>query len=207
MHTRIAAAAIALAAALTALSAAYAGEEQLPRQGAARLMNDLMTGRGPIGGEFELSDGGGRRVGTADWRGKLVLLYFGYTSCPDSCPTELSSIAEAVRLLGPAGERVQPVFITIDPERDRPKMIERYAQGFNPRFVALHGSESETRRIATAYKFFYEKVRRPGSDFYLIDHSSFIYMLDPAGKFTGYFPTGTSAKRIAEQVAPLLGPR
>ncbi len=193
--------------AFAATSTVHAQQEKVPRRDAARLMNELMSGRGPIGGAFELSDADGRRVGTADWRGKLVLLYFGYTFCPDACPTELSSIAEAIKLLGPAGERIQPVFITIDPARDRPKMIERYAQSFNPRFVALHGSESETRRVANAYKVFYEKIRRPGSDVYLIDHSSFVYMLDAGGQFVGYFPTGTSGKRIAEQVSPLLGSR
>lgn len=206
LRTYSAAAILVLAAASAAVDTAYAEEEQVPRRDAARLMMELMTGRGPIGGAFELSNADGRRVGTADWRGKFVLLYFGYTFCPDACPTELNSIAEAIHLLGPAGEEVQPVFVTIDPERDRPKMIERYAQSFHPRFVALHGSESETRRVATAYKVFYQTVRRPGTDVYLIDHTSFIYMLDATGQFAGYFPTGTSGRRIAEQVAPLLGP-
>src|SRR5882672_5267747 len=91
------------------------------RLDAARLMNDLMAGRGHIGGAFSLTDQRGRPAGPAQWRGKIVLLYFGYTSCPDACPTDLTAIAAAIESLGPLGSEVQPVFVTLDPSRDKPE--------------------------------------------------------------------------------------
>lgn len=167
-------------------------------------MNELMTGAGPIGGPFTLSDQKGRRVGPAQWRGKLVVMYFGYTSCPDACPTELGSIAAAMAAMGADGDAVQPVFVTLDPQRDTPAVLAAYVRSFNPRFVGLWGTEREIRRVASSYKVFYEKVARPGSGFYLIDHSSFIYVLNTAGQFAGYFPPGTSGDRIAAQLKALL---
>ena len=167
-------------------------------------MNELMTGRGPIGGPFSLPDQRGRRVGPAQWRGKVVLMYFGYTFCPDVCPTELSNIAAAIDALGRDGARVQPVFVTLDPQRDKPALIGPYAQSFNPRFAALGGSEGEVREVALSYKVFYEKVRRAGSDHYLIDHTSFVYLLDTEGRYVGYFPPGTTGRRMSEQVRALL---
>jgi protein SCO1/2 len=177
------------------------------RLDAARLMNELMTGRGPIGGPFLLTDQRGRRVGPSHWHGKTVLLYFGYTFCPDACPTELKSIADAIDLLGPDGDRVQPVFVTLDPQRDKPDQIGRYAEAFNPRFAALSGTEAEIREVALSYKVFYEKVPMKGSDQYLIDHTSFTYALDTEGRYVGYFPPGTSGRRMAEQVKALLRAR
>lgn len=185
-----------------------AGSQQVssePRRlDAARLMNELMTGRGPIGGPFWLRDQQGRRVGPAQWRGKVVLMYFGYTFCPDACPTDLSNIAAAIEALGPDGSKVQPVFVTIDPLRDKPELIGRYGQSFHPRFAALSGTEAEIRRVARSYKVFYEKVPRRGTDQYLIDHTSFTYLLDTEGRYAGYFPPGTSGRRMSEQVRSLL---
>jgi cytochrome oxidase Cu insertion factor (SCO1/SenC/PrrC family) len=196
---------------LGALVASAAGAQEAVaepgRADAARLMNELMTGRGPIGGPFTLPDQHGRRVGQAQWHGKVVLMYFGYTRCPDACPTDLSSIAAAIDALGPDGSRVQPVFITLDPLRDRPESIGRYAESFNPRFAALGGTEAEVRKVALSYKVFFEKVPQRGTDQYLIDHTSFTYVLDSDGRYVGYFPPGTSGRRMAEQVRALLPPR
>jgi cytochrome oxidase Cu insertion factor (SCO1/SenC/PrrC family) len=185
------------------------GEAQEPasapeRAEAARLMNELMTGAGAIGGPFQLTDQKGRRAGPAQWRGKWVLMYFGYTSCPDACPTDLSSIAAAIATLGADGDGVQPVFVTLDPQRDTPSMLAAYVRNFNPRFVALGGTEQEIRRVALSYKVYYEKVARPGSDDYVIDHTSFTYVLNAAGQYAGYFPPGTSGERIAAQLRALL---
>ena len=143
------------------------------RAEAARLMNELMTGRGPIGGPFALTDQHGRRVGPEQWRGQVVLMYFGYTHCPDAWPTDLSNIATAIEVLGADGAKVQPVFVTLDPQRDRPELIGRYAESFNPRFAALGGTEAEVRAVALSYKVFFEKVPQRGTDQYLIDHNSF----------------------------------
>jgi cytochrome oxidase Cu insertion factor (SCO1/SenC/PrrC family) len=174
------------------------------RVDAARLMNDLMTGRGPIGGPFSLPDQRGRLAGPAQWRGKVVLMYFGYTFCPDACPTDLSSIAAAIEALGADGAKVQPVFVTLDPLRDKPASVGRYAESFNPRFAALGGTEAEVRKVALSYKVFFEKVPRRGTDRYLIDHTSFTYVLDTEGRYVGYFPPGTSGRRMAERVRTLL---
>jgi len=168
------------------------------------MMNDLMTGRVPIGGGFSLPDQHGHRVGPAQWRGKVVLLYFGYMFCPDACPTDLSSIAAAIDALGPDGSRVQPVFVTLDPERDTPAKLARYALAFHPRLEALRGSLAQTRRVANAYRVYYERVQMPGTDQYAIDHTSFTYLLDARGRYVGYFPPGTSGVRMAEQVQAVM---
>jgi cytochrome oxidase Cu insertion factor (SCO1/SenC/PrrC family) len=181
--------------------------EEPQRVDAARLMNDLMTGRGPIGGSFSLTDQRGNRAGPSQWRGKIVLLYFGYTSCPDACPTDLAAIGAAIDALGPIGSEVQPVFVTLDPARDRPELIGRYAEQFHPRFLALWGTESQIREVAIAYKVYFEKVPMRGTDQYSIDHTSFTYVLDPEGRFAGYFPPGTSGARIAESVRAMLPAR
>ena len=174
------------------------------RLDAARLMNDLMTGRGPIGGPFSLPDQRGRLVGPVQWRGRVVLMYFGYTFCPDACPTDLSNIAAAIEALGTDGAKVQPVFITLDPLRDKPALIGPSAESFNPRFAALGGTEAEVRKVALSYKVFFEKVPQRDTDHYLIDHTSFTYVLDTNGRYAGYFPPGTSGRRMSEQVRTLL---
>jgi cytochrome oxidase Cu insertion factor (SCO1/SenC/PrrC family) len=184
---------------------AAAAEPQ--RLDAARMMDDLMSGRGNIGGPFSLTDQRGQPAGPAQWHGKIVLLYFGYMSCPDACPTDLAAIGAAIRLLGPLGSQVQPVFITLDPARDKPELIGRYAETFHPRFAALSGSETQTKQIATAYKVYYEKVPVRGTNQYAIDHTSFTYVLDAEGRFAGFFPPGTSAARMAERVRAMLSAR
>jgi protein SCO1/2 len=193
----------ALCAALAASAQVAPGEPA--RTDAARLMNELMAGNVPIGGPFMLTDQDGHPAGPEQWRGKVSLLYFGYMLCPDACPTALSDIGAAIEALGALGARVQPVFVTLDPKRDIPKVRGEYARSFNPRFLALGGTEDEVRRVALAYKVFYEKVPQPGSDHYLIDHTSFTYVLDSNGQYVGYFPPGTSASRLAEQLRRLLG--
>ena len=173
------------------------------RADAARLMNELMAGNA-VGGPFMLTDQDGRLAGPEQWRGKVSLLYFGYMFCPDACPTALSDIGAAIDALGALGARVQPVFVTLDPERNIPKLRGDYARSFNLRFLALGGTEDEIRRVALAYKVFYEKVPLPGADRYLIDHTSFTYVLDSNGRYVGYFPSGTSGTRMAEQLRNLL---
>ena len=192
------------AAAALGIAVAHQKDSEPKRIDAARLMSELMTGKGPIGGPFALRDQHGQRVGPAQWRGKVVLMYFGYTSCPDACPTDLGNIAAAIEILGPDGAKVQPVFITLDPQRDTPEVIGVYVKNFNPRFVALGGSESEIRRVSLSYKVFYEKVPQDGSDHYVIDHTSFTYLLNAEGKYVGYFPPGTSGQRMSEQVKAVL---
>lgn len=166
------------------------------RAEAARLMGELMSGKHPVGGPFVLADADGRRVALADFRGRLVLLYFGYANCPDICPTDLAIIAQALGRLGAAEGEVQPLFITLDPERDQPGVLREYAAAFHPRLVALTGSEAEVRRVATDYKVFFEKVPLPGTPTYAIDHTPYTFLLDRDGKFVILFPPGTPAERM-----------
>ena len=205
-----AAAVLAAAALLGACASPPPPEER--RVDAARLMNELMSGKYPVGGAFALSDPAGRRVALADFRGKLVLLYFGYATCPDVCPTDLAIIAQALHRLGAAAEEVQPVFITLDPLRDTSAVLREYAAAFHPRFVALTGTENEIRRVATDYKVFFEKVPLPGTKTYAIDHTAYTFLLDREGRFVILFPPGTQADRMGEMLrtqlaagAPALG--
>lgn len=171
--------------------------EEADASSAAALMDALMWGQEPIGGPFELIDHTGARRTDADYRGKLALIYFGYTYCPDVCPTDLQAMASALDLLGDGARAVQPLFITIDPERDTPEHLANYVSLFHPRLVGLTGEAEAVRRAARAYKVFYAKVVLPESSDYVMDHSAFIYLLDASGRYLGFFPPGTSPERMA----------
>ena len=138
---------------------AVAADEAEPS--AASLMDALMWGQEPIGGPFELVDHTGARRTDADYHGKLALIYFGYTYCPDVCPTDLQAVAATLDLLGDDGHAVQPLFITIDPARDTPEHLAGYVPLFHPRLVGLTGEADAIRRAARAYKVHYEKVVLP----------------------------------------------
>jgi protein SCO1/2 len=166
------------------------------RAGAARMMNELMSGKVPVGGAFTLTDSSGKARSLADFRGKVVVLYFGFMSCPDICPTDLLAIGKTIEALGAQGNQVQPLFVTLDPERDTPEALRGYVASFHPRFVALTGSETEVRRVATTYKVFFEKVPLPGTSTYTIDHAAFTFLLDREGKYVGLFPPGTPPERM-----------
>ncbi|MFG5119430.1 SCO family protein [Methylorubrum sp. POS3] len=173
--------------------------EEAPRRSAAELMDVLMWNREPVGGPFALIDQDGRPRTDADFRGKLVLLTFGYTGCPDVCPTDLMAIAQALNLLGEAGAAIQPVFVTLDPARDTPAVLAEFVPSFHPRLVGLTGSEAAIGRAADAFKVFY----RRGED--AIEHSVFVYLLDAQGRYLGFFPPGTSAERMLTIIRPHLG--
>ena len=170
---------------------------------AAELMDVLMWNREPVGGPFALVDHAGKRRTEADFRGKLMLVYFGFTYCPDVCPTDLQEIGLALDRLGPAGEAVQPLFITLDPERDTPEHLADYVSLFHPRLVALTGEASAIGEAARAYKVHYAKVPTSNGD-YTVDHSAFIYLMDRDGGYIGFFPPGTSANRIVTAIRPHL---
>jgi len=174
------------------------------RADAARLMNDLMSGKVPIGGPFTLTDQHGRQRNLSEFRGRLVLLYFGYTYCPDVCPTDLLAIGQTIQSLGARGAEVQPIFITLDPERDTREILRAYVPNFHPSFVALSGSVDEVRRVATAYKVFFEKVPTTDASRYLIDHAAFTFLLDREGNYLGLFPPGTPAERMTPIVSEQL---
>jgi cytochrome oxidase Cu insertion factor (SCO1/SenC/PrrC family) len=198
-------AAVVLAAAATAWLLMRSETSVGNRAEGARLMSELMTGKGPVGGPFKLTDPEGRQWSLSDFQGKLVLLYFGFTYCPDVCPTDLAAIGQLVRSLGADGEQLQPVFVTLDPQRDTREVLRAYATSFHPRFVSLSGSEEEIGRVATAYKVYFEKVRPPGARAYFIDHTAYTFLLGRDGKFITLFPPGTPAERMAVMVREHLG--
>ena len=173
-----------------------------PERSAAELMDVVMWNREPIGGPFALTDQTGKPRTDADFRGKLMLVYFGFTYCPDVCPPDLQEIGLAVDQLGAAGEAVQPVFITVDPERDTPEHLAEYMPYFHPRFVGLTGDTDAIKQAAREYKVYYAKV--PTADSYTVDHSAFIYLMDRDGKYLGFFPPGTPADRMVPVIRNYL---
>lgn len=198
-------AAAALAIVISAIPLSGPRADQVRRADAARLMNELMSGKVAVGAPFTLTDQWGKRRSLAEFRGKLVLLYFGYTYCADVCPTDLAVIGAMLRSLGPQGEDVQPLFITLDPQRDTTTVLREYVAAFHPTFLALRGTEEETRRIALSYKVFYEKLRRPGTNTYFIDHAALTFLLNRDGQYIAFFPPSTSAERMAVMVLQMLG--
>jgi cytochrome oxidase Cu insertion factor (SCO1/SenC/PrrC family) len=187
---------LAMGAAAVALCTAHA--EEPSERSAAKLMEELMWGRAEVGGPFELIDHTGRKRTDADFRGKFLLVYFGYTFCPDVCPTDLAQIAEAIDRLGADGGMVHPLFITVDPERDTPEVLRHYVSYFHPRLIGLTGTAEQVRSAARAYKAYYAKAMADGGGDYSVDHSGFIYVMDPSGKYLGFFPPGTNAQRMVE---------
>jgi cytochrome oxidase Cu insertion factor (SCO1/SenC/PrrC family) len=175
-----------------------------PERSAAELMDAVMWNREPIGGPFALTDQDGRPRTDADFRGKLMLVYFGFTYCPDVCPTDLQQMGLAVDRLGPAGEMVQPVFITLDPERDTPEHLKPYMPMFHPRFAGLTGDPAAIEAAARAYRVYFEKAERADKTDYTINHSAFIYLIGRSGEYLGFFPPGTSAERLVEAIRPSL---
>lgn len=156
------------------------------------------TGTALVGGPFTLTDHSGRKMTDADFRGKYMLIFFGYTYCPDVCPTELQVMAEALKQLGPRGESITPVFISIDPERDTPETLKSYVENFDPRMVGLTGTSDEIAAVAKAYRVYYAKAGKTATPDYLMDHSSIIYLMDPQGRFLKHFTYSTDARALAE---------
>jgi cytochrome oxidase Cu insertion factor (SCO1/SenC/PrrC family) len=165
---------------------------------AAELMDAVMWNREPIGGPFALTDQNGTRRTDTDFRGRLMLVYFGFSYCPDVCPTDLLQIALAVDRLGQAREMVQPVFITLDPKRDTPEHLKEYMALFHPRFVGLTGDATAIGAAARAYRVYYQKAEWSDRSGYTVDHSAFIYLMGRDGEYLGFFPPGTPAERLAE---------
>jgi len=158
---------------------------------------------GAIGGPFHLVDQNGKAVTDGDLRGKWLLVYFGYTHCPDACPTALNDIAIALDDLGPERDAVRPVFITVDPERDTPDALKSYVAAFDAPILALTGTQEQVAQAAKGYRVYYAKHPEPGGD-YSMDHSSVIYVMDPEGRFTASFTQENTPEQIAERLKKLL---
>jgi protein SCO1 len=169
----------------------------------ARVATPVVT----IGGPFTLSAPDGTTVTDQTYRGKWLLVYFGYTSCPDSCPTALLEIATALEKLGPDAVSVQPLFITVDPQHDTPQVMQQYTQSFDPRIIGLTGTAQQVAAVAHEYGAYYVRHRTgPGAEDYVMDHSTYIYLMDAGGKFVRAFDSGAAADRIADALRKLLAP-
>jgi protein SCO1/2 len=193
----------ALGALLLCLAPASPRAQQKAERSAAELMDVLMWNREPVGGPFALVDHTGTPRTDAEFHGKLLLLYFGFTSCPDVCPTDLQSIGLAMERLGKSAQGVQPLFVTLDPERDTPQRLAGYVTFFHPRLIGLTGDADAIGQAARAYKVYYAKVPTSGNG-YTVDHSGYIYLMDRAGKYLGFFPPGTPPERMADVIRPFL---
>ena len=197
--------ALACAGLWLALAGAHAGDTPAQStRSAAEIMDILMWNREPVGGPFALTDQSGHQRTDRDFRGRLMLVYFGFTYCPDVCPTDLQAIALALGRLGPDADSVQPIFITVDPERDTSAHLAEYVALFHPRLIGLTGSAEAIRKVADAYKVYYAKVPLEGAGDYTVDHTAYIYLMDRDGNYLGFFPPGTSADRMVEIIKPRL---
>jgi protein SCO1/2 len=158
-----------------------------------------------IGGPFTLTAPDGTTVTDQTYRGKWLLVYFGYTFCPNSCPMTLNEIATALEKLGADAANVKPLFITIDPQRDTREVMERYTQSFDPRIVGLTGSPQQIDAVAREYGAYSARHKTgPGPEDYVIDHSTYLYVMDPGGKFVRAFEADTSGDEIADALRKLL---
>jgi len=173
---------------------------------AAQSAHDLLVGEsGGINPRYLLQDPNGRSVSNEDFRGRFQLIAFGYTYCPDICPTTLVEMAAILKQLGDQAGRVQAIFITVDPERDTGKVLKTYTEFFDPRILGLTGSPALVRRAADNFRMRYAKVREPGSDNYAMDHSAGMILLGPDGQFIRKFAFATPVERISEQLQEILG--
>jgi protein SCO1 len=157
--------------------------------------------------DFALPDADGRMRSLQDFRGKAVVVFFGFTQCPDVCPTTLAEIAQAKKLLGADGDKVQAVFITVDPERDKPEVVKAYVANFDPTSVALRGSPDQVAAVAKEFKVFYKKNDGKVAGSYTVDHTAASYVFDPQGRLRLYAKYGGGPQALADDLKILLAGR
>lgn len=185
---------------LAALAAFPQARERLFPAGNIKVMGQAL-----IGGPFALTDHTGKRVTDQDFRGRYMVVFFGFTFCPDVCPSGLQVISAALDRLGPKAERFVPVLITIDPERDKPAELSAYVQSFHPRLVGLTGAPAEIEAVTKAYRVYVRKVPDPKSTAgYSIDHTALIYVMAPDGTYRTHFVHSTNVEALAAGLAKLL---
>jgi protein SCO1/2 len=173
------------------------------QQGKPDFRTTNITGAG-FGQDFALTDHTGKPRALADFRGRVVVMFFGFTHCPDVCPTTLAELAAAVKKLGTDGDKVQVLLVTVDPERDTPQVLSQYVSAFDPRFLALRGTAEETARVAKEFKILYQKVAGARPDSYTMDHSAGTYIFDTQGRLRLYVSYGQGPEVFAHDIALLL---
>lgn len=150
------------------------------------------------GKDFTLTDHGGRVRSLADFRGKVVVMFFGYTRCPDVCPTTLAEMKAVLEQLGQDGKRVQVLFVTVDPERDTPQLLAKYVPAFDPSFLGLYGDSATIAKVAKDFKVFYQKAPGKTPDSYTVDHTAGSYVFDPQGRLRLFVRQGNAASLVAD---------
>lgn len=162
-----------------------------------------VTGAG-FGRDFHLTDASGKPRQMADFKGKVVVIFFGYINCPEVCPTAMTKLHEVMRLLGEDANRVQVLFVTLDPERDTPELLAQYVPAFDKRFIGLYGSPDATAEMAKDFRVFYQKQAGSKSDRYTIDHTAGLFIYDPQGRLRLYVRDGEEAAKITADLKLLL---
>ena len=186
-----------LLAGAAALALSACGETKVPFTGIDITGADYATG-------FSLTDHNGQPRTLADFKGKAVVIFFGFTQCPDVCPTSMTEMAQAKQLLGADGDRLQGLFISIDPERDTPEIMKAYMAAFDPTFLALYAKPEELPEVAKSFKIYYKKVVGSSPETYTMDHSAGSYVYDPQGRVRLYHRYGTGAQALADDLKKLL---
>jgi cytochrome oxidase Cu insertion factor (SCO1/SenC/PrrC family) len=180
-----------------------AGAADAPARSPAEIMDILMWNREPVGGPFELTDHTGRIRTDRDFRGQLMLVYFGFSWCPDICPADLQAIGLALDKLGSDAARVQPLFVTVDPERDTPAVMKDYLSSFDPRIIGLSGDRDAIDKVEKAYRV-YARKGPPENGGYGMDHSSIVYLMDAQGKFVEAFNLERKPEESAKELERYL---
>ena len=161
------------------------------------------SGTASVGGPFTLVDQHGNTVTDQNFRGRWMVVFFGFTHCPDICPTALNDMSMMMQDLGAAADKVQPIFVTVDPERDTVQAMADYVANFDPRIVALTGTPEQVAQAAKAYRVYYKKV--PQGDGYTMDHTGILYVMDPQGRFMTHFTPNTPPADMAARIRKLIG--
>jgi protein SCO1/2 len=162
------------------------------------------SGKALIGGPFTLTDQNGKTVTDRDFRGRFMLVFFGFTHCPDVCPAELQVMSQSLEALGPKAANVVPIFITLDPERDTQAVMADYVKNFGPRFVGLTGSPEAVAGAAKAYRIAYAKFQEQNASDYSIDHSALVYLMGKDGEYVTHFAYGTPPEKMSETLRRYL---
>ena len=192
--------------AASALAAGATGVLTACKPGAAKASFNAidLTGSKEYAQDFAMPDLNGQQRTIADFKGKATLLFFGYTQCPDVCPTTLSDLATVKQKLGAKGDKLQVIFVSVDPARDTPEILKAYMGNFDPSFIALRGSDAQTAQIAKDFKIYYKKVDGQTPASYTMDHTAGDYIFDPQGRLRLYSRYGTPVDTLAKDIEQLI---
>jgi len=179
----------------------------LPGMRSERQQVTTVSGTAAIGGEFTMVDQKNQTVTSESLKGRHLLVYFGFTHCPDVCPISLQTMTTALEIAGPIGDGVVPVFITVDAERDTPQVMADYVANFHPRFLALTGNAEQIRQATQAYRVYFQKAKEESPGDYMMDHSGFVYFMDPTGTYITHFKPDVTGEQMAARIRQELGPK